>query len=128
MNISIYFLHTLGPLNKTTVDFLCLVWQERPPIIVMVTNLKEDKKNKCQQYWPESGSTQIYGPFQVTLADEQVYTDYTIRTLQLAVRRTSFIDHTQLSHYMNSSLTTKYILQKCIIISHDGLYNKNKIH
>ena len=72
----------------------------------MVTNLKEDKKNKCQQYWPESGSTQSYGPFQVTLADEEVYTDYTIRTLQLEVRRTSFIDHTQRSHYINSNLTT----------------------
>ena len=74
-------------MNKTTVDFWHLVWQERPPIIVMVTNIKEGKKIKCQQYWPESGSTQSYGPFKITIADEQVYTDYIIRTLQLEVRQ-----------------------------------------
>ena len=73
-------------MNKTTVDFWHLVWQERPPVLVMVTNIKEGNKIKCQQYWPESGSTQSYGPFQVSLADQQVYTDYTIRTLQLEVR------------------------------------------
>ena len=78
--------HSIGPMNKTTVDFWHLIWQERPPTIVMVTNLKEGKKIKCQQYWPESGSTQSYGPFKVTLTDQQVYTDYTIRTLQLEVR------------------------------------------
>ena len=73
-----------GPLNKTTVDFWRLIWQERPPTIVMVTNLKEDKKIKCQQYWPESGS-QSYGPFQVSLADQQMFTDYIIRTLRVEV-------------------------------------------
>ena len=77
--------HFVGPMNKTTVDFWHLIWQEKPPTIVMVTNLKEDKKIKCQQYWPESGSSQSYGPFKVTLTNQQVYTDYTIRTLQLEV-------------------------------------------
>ena len=75
----------IGPMNKTTVDIWHLIWQEKPPTIVMVTNLKEDKKIKCQQYWPESGSSQSYGPFKVTLTNQQVYTDYTIRTLQLEV-------------------------------------------
>ena len=51
----------------------------------MVTNVREEKKIKCQQYWPES-VTKDYGPFRVTLADEQILTDYTIRELQLTVR------------------------------------------
>ena len=75
----------LGPLNKTLVDFWQLVWQEKPPTIVMVTNLKEDKKIKCQQYWPDSGSKD-FGPFHVTLIDQQIFTDYTIRNLQVKVR------------------------------------------
>ena len=33
----------LGPLIKTLVDFQRLNWQEKPSIIVTVTNLKEDK-------------------------------------------------------------------------------------
>ena len=73
-----------GPMTKTLVDFWRLVWQEKPQSIVMVTNLKEEKKVKCQLYWPETGS-QDYGPFRITLADQQVFTDYTIRDLQVEV-------------------------------------------
>ena len=37
-------------MSKTLVDFWRLIWQERPQIIVMVTNLKEGSKSKCEQY------------------------------------------------------------------------------
>jgi receptor-type tyrosine-protein phosphatase A len=75
----------IGPIPKTVVDFWRLIWQERPPTIVMVTNLKEGNHIKCQQYWPESGGKD-FGPFQVTITDEQVFADYTIRTLSVSVR------------------------------------------
>ena len=75
--------HT-GPLSKTLTDFWRLVWQERAPTIVMVTNLKDNDKVKCQQYWPDKGS-QHYGPFVVTNTDKQLYTDYTIRQMQVEV-------------------------------------------
>ena len=58
--------------------------QERPPTIVMVTNLKEGNKKKCEQYWPDSGSKN-FGPFRVTLTEQQVFADYTTRTLQVTV-------------------------------------------
>ncbi len=67
------------------VDFWRLMWQERPPIIVMLTNLTENKKIKCQQYWPESGKTK-FGPFTVAITDQQIFADYTIRTLKVTVR------------------------------------------
>ncbi len=73
-----------GPLPNTLVDFWRLMWQERPPIIVMLTNVMENNKIKCQQYWPDSGSVS-YGPFTVTITDQQVLADYTVRNLQLAV-------------------------------------------
>ena len=66
------------------VDFWRLIWQEKPPTIVMVTNLKESNKKKCEQYWPESGST-TFGPFKVTLTEHQVFADYCIRTMQVSV-------------------------------------------
>ena len=66
------------------VDFWRLIWQEKVYTVAMVTNLKENKKIKCQQYWPESGS-KSYGPFMVTITDQQVFADYTIRLLQLQV-------------------------------------------
>ena len=80
-----------GPLPKTVVDFWRLIWQEHPPTIVMVTNLKEGSHTKCQQYWPENGKKD-FGPFQVTIADQQVFADYTIRTLSVSVIIISYFE------------------------------------
>ena len=55
-----------GPLPKTVMDFWRLIWQERPPTIIMVTNVKE-----------ESGKKK-FGPFQVMITDQQVLADYTL--------------------------------------------------
>ena len=73
------------------VDFWRLVWQERPRTIVMVTNLKEGNKKKCEQYWPDTGS-KYCGPFKVTLTEQQVFADYITRTMQVTVSKNrSFI-------------------------------------
>ena len=61
-----------------------MVWQERTTTIVMLTNLTEGEKVKCELYWPESGK-EAFGPFSVTIADQQVFTDYTIRTFKVSV-------------------------------------------
>ena len=74
----------VGPLPKTVVDFWRLVWQEKPLTIVMVTNLKEGNNIKCEQYWPEFG-TKNFGPFQVTISNEETLADYTTRTLLVKV-------------------------------------------
>ena len=50
----------------------------------MVTNLREDSRSKCEQYWPDSGSTS-YGPLRVSLKDQQIFADYTIRTMEVIV-------------------------------------------
>ena len=75
----------IGPLPKTVVDFWRLIWQEQPPTIVMVTNLIEGSHIKCQQYWPGSGKKD-FGPFQVIIADEQIFVDYIIRNISVSVR------------------------------------------
>ena len=73
-----------GPLPNTVTDFWWLVWQERICVVAMVTNVEERGQQKCEQYWPSQG-TQEYGPFKVTLTDQQVFADYTIRELLVAV-------------------------------------------
>ena len=78
-------LYFIGPVSRTLIDFWRLMWQEKSPIIVMVTNIKEEKKIKCQQYWPDM-DTSDYGPFRVTLNDEEILADYTIRKLHVMVR------------------------------------------
>ena len=74
----------IGPLKKTVVDFWRMIWQENVHTVAMVTNLKENNKIKCQQYWPDDGSKK-FGPFIVTITDQQVFADYIIRLLQLQV-------------------------------------------
>ena len=60
------------------------MWQEKIFVVAMVTNVVEGGQQKCEQYWPSQG-TQEYGPFKVTLTDQQVFADYTIRQLLVAV-------------------------------------------
>ena len=77
-------LNFVGPLPSTVTDFWWLVWQERVHVIAMVTNTVERGQQKCEQYWPDKG-TKEYGPFKVTLTDQQVFADYTIRHLFVSV-------------------------------------------
>ena len=84
MFIDLEALNFVGPLPNTVTDFWWLVWQERVHIVAMVTNTMEKGQQKCEQYWPDEG-TKEYGPFKVTLADQQVFADYTIRQLFVTV-------------------------------------------
>ena len=52
-------------------EFWRLVWDQRVKVVVMITNLVEQGKRKCEQYWPDVG-TQLYGVIDVTLLDESV--------------------------------------------------------
>ena len=51
----------------------------------MLTNVMEGVQRKCEQYWPEARQSETYGPFEVTVVDQKVFADYTVRTLQLEV-------------------------------------------
>ncbi|KAF4527581.1 hypothetical protein B566_EDAN015822, partial [Ephemera danica] len=49
------FIATQGPKAGTVDDLWRLVWQENVTCIVMLCNLTEGGKTKCEQYWPEIG-------------------------------------------------------------------------
>ena len=51
----------------------------------MFTNVTEGYQKKCEQYWPQAKQIKAYGPFEVTLIDQKVFTDYTVRIMQLEV-------------------------------------------
>ena len=51
----------------------------------MLTNVTEGYQKKCEQYWPESKQNEEYGPFEVTVVDQKVFADYTVRIMQLEV-------------------------------------------
>jgi len=54
-----------APLDSTVYDFWSMVWQQKSPLIVMLTGLKEGKVHKCVQYWPDENTCMSYGGIQV---------------------------------------------------------------
>ncbi|XP_053386122.1 receptor-type tyrosine-protein phosphatase kappa-like [Mercenaria mercenaria] len=56
-----------------------MVWQENSNKIVMLTNLEESKKMKCEQYWPNRRRRNIYGDITVTSIAEKVFSDFVVR-------------------------------------------------
>ncbi|CAH1772950.1 unnamed protein product [Owenia fusiformis] len=79
------YIASQGPNKYTAIDMWRLVWQENCNRIVMVTNLVENGKKKCEQYWPDDGSLE-YGEFTVELAETQQLSDFIIRTFAISKR------------------------------------------
>ncbi|XP_062584245.1 receptor-type tyrosine-protein phosphatase alpha-like [Saccostrea cucullata] len=72
-----------GPKQNTLSDFWTLVWQENVRQIVMLTNLKEDNKVKCIQYWPDLHKSSTSGVLSLSLEEEKIYAFYIIRKIKI---------------------------------------------
>ncbi|XP_046560348.1 receptor-type tyrosine-protein phosphatase kappa-like [Haliotis rubra] len=77
------YIASQGPNKAMIRDFWRMVWQQRVCKVVMLTNLVEACKKKCEQYWPEEGGIK-YGEVTVRIVDTAKYTDYTIRTFEIS--------------------------------------------
>ncbi|CAD5207066.1 unnamed protein product [Bursaphelenchus okinawaensis] len=63
---SVRYICTQGPTEKTVNDFWRMMWQEKCKGILMLTEVMEHNKKKCEQYWPlNEGDEEEYGQVRV---------------------------------------------------------------
>uniref|UniRef100_A0A8C5R4Q3 protein-tyrosine-phosphatase n=1 Tax=Leptobrachium leishanense TaxID=445787 RepID=A0A8C5R4Q3_9ANUR len=74
------YIATQGPTVNTVDDFWKMVWQQRSPIIVMITNI-EEVNEKCTEYWPEKEA--VYDGIQVTVSHIRQEDAYVLRLITM---------------------------------------------
>ncbi|XP_067677159.1 uncharacterized protein [Haliotis asinina] len=78
----IHYVAAQGPSVEVVPDFWRMIWQLKTTKIVMLTNLVEAGKVKCEMYWPFcSSDCSTYGKVYVQCLEEKVYSNYTLRKL-----------------------------------------------
>ncbi|XP_072945754.1 uncharacterized protein [Epargyreus clarus] len=79
-----HYIATQGPTPATLDAFWRMIWQHRVHTLVMITNLVERGRRKCDMYWPAGGrgSSAEFGGVHVTLLYEDVRAAYTVRHLR----------------------------------------------
>ncbi|XP_059176844.1 receptor-type tyrosine-protein phosphatase epsilon-like [Physella acuta] len=72
------FIASQGPNRLILNDFIRMLWEQKVDKVVMLTNLLEEGKIKCEQYWPDEDEA-TFGLITVKLTVTDVFADYTIR-------------------------------------------------
>ncbi|XP_076819208.1 receptor-type tyrosine-protein phosphatase alpha-like [Clavelina lepadiformis] len=78
------YIATQGPKANTISDFWRMVWQSECGVIVMLANVIENGKRKCEKYWPEPNQPINYNQIRVSLLSEAKYDDYVVRGFTLS--------------------------------------------
>ncbi|XP_063404716.1 receptor-type tyrosine-protein phosphatase eta-like [Mytilus trossulus] len=78
------FIATQGPLPSTKEEMWRMIWEQNVSSIVMLTQLLERGRKKCEIYWPENTNEKMFlGDIIVEVETLSHLSDYTLRTIAL---------------------------------------------
>ncbi|KAK3096989.1 hypothetical protein FSP39_005443 [Pinctada imbricata] len=78
------YIATQGPQNCTKDDFWRMIWEQNVNVIVMLTQLIERGRRKCDQYWPNNTREPVFfGDLIVEMESESPMNDYILRVFSL---------------------------------------------
>lgn len=90
------YIFTQGPLETTVDDFWLMVFQQKVPTILMLTDLVESGVVKCFRYWPEGDQQGAdackYGELLVSCLSVQFGQKYTVREFSI-IHVVSHVEH-----------------------------------
>ncbi|CAL2028780.1 unnamed protein product [Caenorhabditis brenneri] len=90
------FICTQGPTDKTVDDFYRMIWQEKAPCVVMLCNIMEMGKKKCEQYWPEHDAslTLMDGKLTVKISEQPKEVEENILLMKISITDGKGTSHT----------------------------------
>ncbi|XP_053395786.1 receptor-type tyrosine-protein phosphatase T-like [Mercenaria mercenaria] len=77
------YIASQGPTKEILTDFWRMIWQTECSKVVMLTNVIEEGKTKCEQYWPEEGSSSTFGSVTVFTENTESFSQFVIRKLKI---------------------------------------------
>ncbi|EDV23001.1 uncharacterized protein TRIADDRAFT_27423, partial [Trichoplax adhaerens] len=92
------YIATQGPTKATVADFWRLVWEKEISTIVMLTNVVENRREKCLQYWPTENEER-FKSITVKIVESFNLADYTVRRFELCKEGNEKSHETTQFHY-----------------------------
>ncbi|XP_067678575.1 receptor-type tyrosine-protein phosphatase epsilon-like [Haliotis asinina] len=77
-----------APKANTLTDFWRMIWEQKCTRVVMVTNLMEMGREKCEAYWSDTSDLHV-GNFIISVTDSSIRANWVVRELQVTDRQTN---------------------------------------
>jgi len=81
------FIATQGPKPGTVDDFWRMIWEKKCYVVVMIANVVEAARKKCEIYWPNECESSQYGYVNVTNQKEITHGTFVRRILKVSHSR-----------------------------------------
>lgn len=100
LNLNKAYICAQGPLRHTISDFYQMILEQNVQVIVMLTGVQEQSKDKCAAYWDDSGAVMTINQYlSVQMVGSRHYSDHVLRRLRLVDHSSASTGERMLLHF-----------------------------